>query len=298
MVDEASEDFEIQGYLYASWRDERLAGRPDRAGGVREIDPDRIWSPRLVITNQRTFHSYGRSVFYYPDGTVYSEEHFSAVLSNHYALRRFPFDTQSLAIVVQAYVSPTHLNDDPVDFAPQTYATGVSPETYLSAWEIERIGYSHQRRWISHIRTPVQQAQFDIIVKRRSGFYVWKVFLPMLLMVMVPWTVFWIKAEEFDWQMKIPITTMLAMIAFEFAIARDLPRVSYLTFLDAVFIASFVFTFVAIAEVITVHFLISQQMRSLAVRIHHSSRWAFPLVFGMVLLVLVPLFFLGLGRPN
>ncbi len=30
MVDEADEDFEIQGYLYASWHDQRLIGNSDQ----------------------------------------------------------------------------------------------------------------------------------------------------------------------------------------------------------------------------------------------------------------------------
>lgn len=91
--------------------------------------------------------------------------------------------------------------------------------------------------------------------------------------------------------MKICIATILAMIALEFTIARDLPRMSYITFLDAVFLTSFIFTFLAIVEIITVHYLIVGEMESLAVRIHRSSRWIFPLAYFVVLIVLGPSFF-------
>ena len=116
-------------------------------------------------------------------------------------------------------------------------------------------------------------------------------------MTMVSWTTFWVKADEFDWQMKIPLTTLLAMIAFEFAIARDLPRVNYLTFLDAVFLSSFLFAFIAIIEAITVHILVMRGKKRIAERIHHGARWAVPVAFFAVLVILIPMYFVGSGRP-
>ena len=51
--------------------------------------------------------------------------------------------------------------------------------------------------------------------------------------------------KEFDWILKVPMTMLLSMVAFEFTIARDLPRIGYVTFLDVVFLASFAFCFFA-----------------------------------------------------
>jgi hypothetical protein len=69
-------------------------------------------------------------------------------------------------------------------------------------------------------------------------------------------------------------------------------------FLDAVFLTSFIFSFFAIVEIITVHYLIVGDKESLAVRIHRSSLWIFPLAYFVVLVVQVPLFFVGTGRPQ
>jgi hypothetical protein len=48
--------------------------------------------------------------------------------------------------------------------------------------------------------------------KRRSGFYVWKVFVPLLIMTMIPAVVFWIDVKEFDWMLKVPMTMLLSMV--------------------------------------------------------------------------------------
>jgi hypothetical protein len=117
-------------------------------------------------------------------------------------------------------------------------------------------------------------------------------------MALVPWSVFWVSTKEFDWQMKIPIAIMLAMVAFEYSISWDLPRISYITFLDAVFLTSFAFTFLTTVEITAGHVLIMRQMLPAAEKIQRSSRWLFPLAYLLVLFVLVLLFFGGRGRPQ
>lgn len=298
MVDEASENFEIQGYIYASWKDDRLIDKTAlNLDKPRKLAPEAVWNPELDIENVRTFKSFRSEFFCFPDGTVYWEERFDAILSAEYFLRRFPFDRQALFVIVQPATSPARPRHSLVEFAPTDFATGLGPDTYLAAWDVESIRYSRPVGRTNSMGLDAPRAQFEIMVKRRSGFYVWKVFLPILLMTMVTWTTFWVKADEFDWQMKIPLTSLLAMIAFEFAISRDLPRVNYLTFLDAVFLNSFVFAFIAILEAIIVHILVMRGDLVTARQIHHNARWAVPAAFVVVLMLLVPMFFIGAGRP-
>jgi hypothetical protein len=299
MVNEPSEDFELQGYLYASWHDDRLVSRDNRqAGKTHQLDPAAVWNPELDMVNARTFRSFRHSFLAYPDGTVLWEERFDAVLSNQYFLRGFPFDMQLLEIKVQPVTSPERPQEALIEFADEDYATGINPDAYLAAWEIDHLAYALRSAPIGDAGAVVPQARFEILVKRRSGFYVWKVFLPIFLMVLVPWSVFWVSTKEFDWQMKIPIAIMLAMVAFEYSISWDLPRISYITFLDAVFLTSFAFTFLTTVEITAVHVLIMREMLPVAEKIQRSSRWLFPLAYLLVLLLLVLLFFGGRGRPQ
>lgn len=81
---------------------------------------------------------------------------------------------------------------------------------------------------------------------------------------------------------------LLSMVAFEFAIARDLPRVGYLTFLDAVFLASFIFCFLSIFEIATMFLLQQHGRRPLAVKLHRNGRWAYPAAyFGLVFVLAI-----------
>ena len=220
------------------------------------------------------------------------------MLSAELYLRRFPFDRESLAVIVQPALTPARPNQDPIDFARDNYATEINPEAFLSPWEIRSISYTRRPVPSNLIGAAVPQARFTIEVKRRAGFYIWQVFVPMLLMVVVPWTAFWVKLGEFDWQMKIPLGIMLAMIAFEFALARDLPRIGYITFFDAIMLISFSFTFLTIMEIITTHALILRGNTRLAEKIQRHARWVVPLSYVVLIALMIPLFFAGSGRPD
>ena len=92
--------------------------------------------------------------------------------------------------------------------------------------------------------------------------------------------------KEFDWILKVPMTMLLSMVAFEFTIARDLPRIGYVTFLDAVFLASFAFCFFCIIEITTVFLMQKAGMRAPAVKLHSAGKWAYPLAYFLILLFL------------
>lgn len=106
------------------------------------------------------------------------------------------------------------------------------------------------------------------------------------MITIIPIVVFWIDVKEFDWILKIPMTMLLSMVAFQFAVTRDLPRIGYITFLDAVFLASFVFCFLGVLEITLVYILQKNGRRPLAVKLHSAGKWAYPATYFGVLLML------------
>jgi len=82
-------------------------------------------------------------------------------------------------------------------------------------------------------------------VKRNAGYYIWTFFLPLLLINIISWTVFWIDIEtEFNTRISIGISSLLSAIAFNIAIGTNLPRVGYLTCADSFIFFSYIHFFV------------------------------------------------------
>src|SRR6266852_824478 len=116
----------------------------------------------------------------------------------------------------------------------------------------------------------VPVARFAISVDRRSSFYLWKVFLPLTLMVFLSWSVFWIEANDLSNQIQVAVTTILTVIAFAFAISATMPRLPYLTYIDAFFLECYIYVFIAVVALMTV--LVthrSERRRDLGVRCCH-----------------------------
>jgi hypothetical protein len=295
-IDEAAETFRIEGYLYSRWRDERLAA-PDPAGvsETRALNENAIWLPPLEVANLIEPGFLHETIFGDTHGIVSRVRHFDFLLSEDFNLTHFPLDTQELHLVLQPFMNPGQ-SDLPMTFASESLATGFSDAAYagLVGWHVLRVEYHPKVAFVSALNQTVPEAVFEIVVERRSGFYYWKVFIPVFIMVMVSWSIFWVNTEEFDWQMKIPVATMLALVAFEFAIAGDLPRVSYITFLDAVLLTSFIFVFLAMVESVSVHVMIRENRRDLAERVQRGSRSLFPLAYACAIGMLVFLFFVVL----
>jgi hypothetical protein len=293
-INEADESFEMPGYLTMQWRDDRLASEIDDPH-ARELREDEIWRPPVEIANAIHYQRYSHVIKVEPDGKVRYTERFSAELSDDFWLREFPFDTQALSLVLEPFLT----RQMSVTFAPEDLSSGLSSATNveLAAWRLKDLMYVPGIVPVRGNIPQTPQARFNLLVSRRSGFYVWKVFLPMIVMTIIPWSAFWVDAREFDWQMKIPIATMLALVAFDFAISRDLPRVPYVTFLDAVFLVCFLFVFLSMVEIVGVHSLLKSKRARFGQKIHWHARWAVPVLFMGTMALLAVIFFCGRQEP-
>ena len=127
---------------------------------------------------------------------------------------------------------------------------------------------------------------FDISGNRITLFYVWKVILPLCLIVAMSWTVFWISPAQFGPQIGMSATSMLTLIAFQFATTNMIPELGYFTILDLFIGGATILVFLALFESLTTSYLVSKDKQELALRIDFASRFVFPITF-VVLIVAV-----------
>ena len=61
------------------------------------------------------------------------------------------------------------------------------------------------------------------------------------MILLVSWSVFWIHPRELESKLTITIVCLLSLIAYNFVIDKDLPKLSYLTILDYIVLLSYAF---------------------------------------------------------
>jgi len=280
-IDEVTERFQLTGYLVEQWRDPRLAypatGPNDK---FRTLLPNSVWRPELVILNaveQR--HSYESSLRVAPDGLMSFGERFDAIVTSSFNLKPFPFDSQKLEVLVHPFTDQQHFITFVPSLLPVWTATEFITYSSLESWRFQSLTFHLGRAASQFGAHAIAEARFEIAVTRRYQFYLWKVFLPLLLMVFVSWSVFWFDPPEVSSQVTIAVTTILTIIAFALAISLTLPRVPYLTFADAFFLTCYIFAFVAMLELTAVHIAYRNNQRGLSIRIRATARWLVPASF-------------------
>ena len=288
-IDVADEHFLVDGYLFARWRDPRLA-HPPRPGDLPvRYGPDQIWHPRPEIVNAvRPRERQDVTLEADADGTVHYLARFDAEVSSKFFLRSFPFDRQTLQIVIHPFASNLRTVVYSVDRIQSWTSAEFNSYSSLAEWEVAAITPVAGQVRLNGLE--MSEVRFKIKIVRRYQFYLWKVFLPLLLMVILSWTIFWMETSDLQNQIQVAVITLLTVIAFGLAISSSLPKVPYLTFADAFFLTCYIFVFIAILELMTVHVTHRTRGQDPGRRIRRISRWLVPLAFCATLAVIVTRF--------
>jgi len=292
-VDEVKETFQIDGYLTAVWKDDRLKYSPSPGSLLRSrtFREEQIWYPHVGMLNAaEPRNKFDITIRARPDGTVTYRERFVVTLSTKFDVARFPFDRQKLNI----YLQPIWADREIVTLVSDRDLLQLNQAEYvgMAQWNIIDLSQRTTSENVGGTSDRISQVVFTILVKRRYGFYIWKVFVPLLLMVTVSWTIFWMSLDDFGNQILVAITTILTVIAFAFSIESNLPKVPYVTYIDAFFLCCYFFVFLTVIELMVVNIVLRTGGRELAIKIRRSARWSVPFVFAVLNAILIPHFFL------
>jgi hypothetical protein len=273
-IDGAAQSFDANVYAEARWKDPRLAD-PDRQTS-RTLPLDTVWNPRFQILNQqRTWRTLPRVVEVTPDGSVTQRGRAWGSFSQPLDLRKFPFDTQRISIIL----TTAGFEGDEVKLLPGT-SSGIADALSIADWRLTDWKITTD----VPIPGPPDASDVDgialvLTLERLKAYYWLKVIAPLILIVAMSWAVFWIDPKELGTKISITITAMLTLIAYRFAIGASLPPVSYLTKMDWFILLSTVLVYASLVAVIVTASLERRSRRELAKAVDQMSRWGFPLFF-------------------
>ena len=253
------------------WKDTRLS----HLEGC-EIELDDIWAPDLVFVNSgQLFPSRPREAGIGPGGKVKYLQRYHGTLASYHNLRDFPFDRQNIVISLL----PIDWSEKDVKLILDEKVTGRQDILNISDWAIEDVNGAIERQYSDIYDHFQSRYDFHIIAQRITDYYIWKVILPLCLIVAMSWSVFWIDPTQFGTQIGLSATTMLTLIAFIFATTNMVPKIGYFTILDFFIVGSTILVFLALLQSLTTTYLVSKAHVELATRIDRICRFAFPLAF-------------------
>jgi hypothetical protein len=243
-VDQQSETFSVVASLQLIWLEPALAFSPDSCNcSVKKMALDELISlasknrlalPVFTIFNQQGNRwSQNQIVFIESSGKITYQERFTTTLqAPDFDFQDYPFDRQLFKVRVDLNI-PTEIFtfkeiDNPAE--PLGDELGEEEWTVIKHYStIEKIPFDNNLEKSRFTRT--------IEVRRHLNFYLFRIFIPLFLIISISWVIFFLK--DYGRQLEVASGNLLVFVAFNFAISNDLPRLGYLTLLDRIIITSF-----------------------------------------------------------
>jgi hypothetical protein len=274
-ISDAKQNFEANFLYILTWFDPRLAHDQDR----KSTPLNDVWHPRLQILNQQRLTStFPKVVSISPEGQVTYRQRVWGIFSQPLYVRDFPFDHQDFGIRL---FTADYAEDEVelvVDPRSQIAESLSLPDWDIVAWNLDATTYKP----LPDVPVELAMVVFSFQAERRGTYFVYQIILPLVLIVAMSWIVFWIDPKESGSQYSVSITTMLTLIAYRFAIAKDMPIVDYMTRLDIFILGSTVMVFATLMQaVITTSMAKSGQLVK-ARAIDRWCRWLVPGLFALL----------------
>ncbi len=245
-VDQKGENFGVAASLKLIWRDPALGFNPETCqcfvktftgeAFQQFVAQNGLRWPEFAIFNQQGNRwCQNRLVMVWPDGWCIYFERFSTTLqAPDFNFRKFPFDRQDF------YIRIDSLRPDWIFFFEDLLRFS---EVGKQLGEEEWVASKFDTQFSTQTETTdlsSSRFSFHFQARRHLTYYIFRIFLPLVIILVVSWFTFFLR----DYSKRVDVAggNLLLFIAFNFAIASDLPRLGYLTFMDLYLIVTFIIT--------------------------------------------------------
>ena len=198
-INEEAELFEFSGVLNLQWMDERRAFDPAVAGVDEKIyqgdfqfhELSASWYPQVVLANVSGLYEKSAVMLRVsPDGSCLLLQSINAIAKTQLELKRTPFDSQSLGAVFEV------LGFDSSEVALEAAPTPVrdfGSEIEIPQWTLKGIEVTTRTMDASYTgeHSVSSALVIRVHVQRQSFFIVRLIVLPLGLIVVLSWSVFW-----------------------------------------------------------------------------------------------------------
>jgi hypothetical protein len=276
-ISDVEQSVTMDGVLYVSWTDSRLNG----VAGCR-YSLDGIWHPDIQLVNAgQLSRRQDFELVVGEGGQVEGSFRVFGSVANPRFMPDFPFDSHELRL---EFMSLRHDSDEVV-FVRNDARTLRREVLTVPDWNVGSVRATVEETELPLAGRTVSLYRYVIPVERLARYYIYKVVFPLIMIVMMSWAVFWVNPDNLGPQMALSGTSMLTLVTFQFTMNDLLPRIGYFTQLDRFILSASCLVFLALCEAVLTGYLASHDKPQAAALVDRTSRYGFPLAFGLVVLV-------------
>jgi hypothetical protein len=279
-IDQQNEIMTVVGTLKMGWKDPRLAFSPDECkctvkeytdasfnDFLKETGGD--WPAYTFFNQQGNRWSLSRLVEIMPNGAVNYNERFSTNFQLNFDFKPYPFDTEGFYIHVDMLYP-----EDSYVMVPAEGFSEIDPENGEDEFILTDFDTSVSSVFSSRI-FPTSRFTFHWSAPRYKMYYVFRIFVPILLIIVISYITFFLK--DFTRRIEVATGNLLLFIAFSWSLAEEYPRMGYMTFLDAIMAITFIVNALVVVYNVYLKWLENKDQRNKAERIDRLADWVYPI---------------------
>lgn len=296
-VHDEDEVFEFTGLLTLEWMDERQAFDPAAIGAAEkvfqgeyqfnELSPG--WYPQVILLNSAgPFETSGVTLRVRPDGSSTLVTAVSGAARVSLDIRRYPFDRQRLEAVFAV------LGFGPNEVRLRTGEAGGSGSdaaARVPQWKITSVTFAPPEQ----VGAGASSLVLTVAAERKSFYIVRLVIIPLMVIVALSFTVFWMDRSSLGDRLAVSFIGILTAVTFQLVIGDLLPEISYFTLIHGFLNLSFLTMGGTVVINLVVGALDRDNRRAAGDRLDHHCRWAFPVAYLAILGVMVAVAFTFFG---
>ncbi|MBX3733079.1 MAG: hypothetical protein KF791_10840 [Verrucomicrobiae bacterium] len=293
-VNDGSETFEFTGALTLEWQDPRQAFDPAVVGVEEKIFTGDYqfnelatgWYPQVVLANvSGLYQKTGVVLRVRPDGRSTLIETMNAAAESEFDMRRFPFDSQRLEAIFEVL----GFDADQVRLQVDADASRLAGRGSVPQWTITSTAVS--ARDLSSADAGRSGASSALLlhvdVERQSWFVRRLVVAPLVVIVLLSFSVFWMDRASLGDRVSVSFIGILTVVAYQLVTSEQLPRIAYVTVIHGFLNISFLTMCATVVVNLVVGKMDQRGQSALGDRVDRICRWAFPLVYFTLIGVLM-----------
>ena len=263
-VDGKRLEFDSLYTLYVYWKDPRVADVLKKFDAYEDTnvpawlcdyeartvwgESRKLFDPVVEFYNRKSNPDFaqGRAdwVEIFSNGTVQMRVRDTATFKAKFDFKKFPFDEQifSFLIYPEFPASKMIFVAEPImeEYKKNLYVVEGEDGINIPEWKVTTVDY-----YIDRYKEGDYEYQGFIVeigAERVTNYYIFKIIIPILLILSISWSVFWIDRAQIEAKANITIVALLSLIAYNLIMDDVIPKLDYLTFMDAFIFLSYLYT--------------------------------------------------------
>lgn len=241
-LDVHSNTFYMTAYVWFIWK-----GDIDPSETAELVNNVESWG----LTKVRTYPK----PITFPDGRKYQCLRIEGRFFQPFSLKRFPLEHHTLTLSMEDNTYTV----DKIIYRLDQKNSGIDPGINIPGWSVKSwSGLAGIHHYLSNLGdqtvgtngTDYGSITFKIEVTRPVNFFLWKMLLPVLIILLACWTALLLHPSQLASRAAMTGTALLTTVFMQQGYTSNLPEVNYLVLMDKIYVVVYLLIIISLVQVV------------------------------------------------